>query len=287
MQRLQLEHVDRRPCLQLLQQLQEQHLRCIPFENIDVVLGQSVSMASSDVQVKLLGRRGGYCFEQNTLMADALQMLGFTVQPLLARVRWNKAADVATAFTHMVLRVQCPQDSETDASRNSVLSYLVDVAFGGIGPLSPLVLGQGPKVQTDTEGCNYVVKEEELYTTVSWITTKSAESHAQPLDLYMFKNESALQVDLMMSNWWSCTHPSARFVSSFFVAKVVGDERHHILNGSYVIRRRDGSSSSECIGSSGSSTMSCDGNRRLQELLVDVFGIVVPDVPALYRYLHL
>jgi hypothetical protein len=60
--------------------------------------------------------------------------------------------------------------------------------------------------------------------------------------------------------------------------------RHYILNGSYVIRRRDGSSSSERIGSSSSSsTMSCDSNRRLQQLLVDVFGIVVPDVPALYR----
>ena len=29
--------------------------------------------------------------------------------------------------------------------------------------------------------------------------------------------------------------------------------------------------------------MNSDGNRRLQQLLVDVFGIVVPDVPALYR----
>ncbi len=108
LQRLQLEHVDRRPCLQLLQRLQEQHLRCIPFENIDVVLGQSVSMASSDVQGKLLGCRGGYCFEQNTLMADALQMLGFTVQPPLLtttpniRIKHRSCAGTATACTRQV-----------------------------------------------------------------------------------------------------------------------------------------------------------------------------------------
>ncbi len=84
------------------------------------------------------------------------------------------------------------------------------------------------------------------YTTVSWITSKAecdstlsshithhtSTSHVtrhtappQPHDLYAFKNEAALPVDLELSNWWSCSHPSARFVSSFFVARVVGDER--------------------------------------------------------------
>ena len=56
--------------------------------------------------------------------------------------------------------------------------------------------------------------------------------------------------------------------------------RHHILNGTYVIRRRDGSSSSEAISSSGGG----GGRQRLLQLLADVFGIVAPDVPALYRW---
>jgi len=94
--------------------------------------------------------RGGYCFEHNTLMMDALRAIGFGVQPLLARVRWNKAADAQTTFTHVVLRVTWPLQSDDDASQaaaaapssSSSPAYLVDVAFGGIGPLSPLVLGQ-------------------------------------------------------------------------------------------------------------------------------------------------
>ena len=31
-------------------------------------------------------KRGGYCFEQNRLLLDALHALGFTARPLLARV---------------------------------------------------------------------------------------------------------------------------------------------------------------------------------------------------------
>ena len=125
--KLQMQHVNPRPSLQLLQRLQEQHLRCIPFENIDIVVGQRVSMALADVQHKLLQHdsaptppgeeagvsagRGGYCFEHNTLMMAALRAIGFVVEPLLARVRWNKDRDVQTTFTHMALRVTwqvCP-----------------------------------------------------------------------------------------------------------------------------------------------------------------------------------
>ena len=36
--------------------------------------------------------RGGYCWEQNTLLSMALEELGFDVVPLLCRVRWNKVA---------------------------------------------------------------------------------------------------------------------------------------------------------------------------------------------------
>ena len=37
-------------------------------------------------------------------------------------------------------------------------------------------------------------------------------------------------------NWFSCTFPTARFTTSFFACRIVGDERHHILNREYVVR---------------------------------------------------
>jgi N-hydroxyarylamine O-acetyltransferase len=157
--------------LLLLRQLQEQHLRCIPFENIDVVLGQRISMAPADVQCKLLHvssgsecGRGGYCFEHNTLMMLALKELGYVVQPLLARVRWNKSPDELTTFTHMLLRVSWLQDDEAAttsivpaSSPPSTPTYLVDVGFGGIGPLWPLALHQAA---THLPSCNESIFDE-------------------------------------------------------------------------------------------------------------------------------
>jgi N-hydroxyarylamine O-acetyltransferase len=79
--RIQLHRADLLPSLELLQQLQLQHLRHIPFENIDVVVGKRISMQAQDVQAKLLclqgaGGRGGYCFEHNSLLNHALVALG-------------------------------------------------------------------------------------------------------------------------------------------------------------------------------------------------------------------
>jgi hypothetical protein len=69
------------------------HSRAIAFENIDVVRGKTISMARDDVEKKLVDDlRGGYCWEQNTLLSMALEELGFDVVPLLCRVRWNKVA---------------------------------------------------------------------------------------------------------------------------------------------------------------------------------------------------
>ncbi len=62
---------------------------------------------------------------------------------------------------------------------------------------------------------------------------------------------------------WSCTYPAARFVTSFFVALVIGDDRHHILNNSYVIRKKDGSSESTPIVS----------KEQLLAILDSIFGL--------------
>jgi arylamine N-acetyltransferase len=118
-------------------------------------------------------------------------------------------------------------------------------------------------------------------------------------DLFLVRNEPAYVIDLEMSNFWSCAHPTviaavhvcaclenlpecirtgaqARFVTSFFVSRVIGEDRHHILNGAYVVRRRDGTSVSTPIAD----------EAQLRELLDRVFDIAVPaDARGLGRYL--
>ncbi len=53
------------PTLETLAKVQLAHLQSIPFENLDVVLRESIAMGPEAVRDKLLARRrGGYCFEQ-------------------------------------------------------------------------------------------------------------------------------------------------------------------------------------------------------------------------------
>jgi len=63
------------------------HTATIPFENIDVLLGRPPKLDLVSLQRKMIaGGRGGYCFEQNTLLLGGLCALGFRVTGLIARV---------------------------------------------------------------------------------------------------------------------------------------------------------------------------------------------------------
>ena len=67
-----------------------------------------MSLELRDLERKLVaGRRGGYCFEQNLLLAAALEGLGAEVELLLARVRVGAAPGVTRPRSHLVLHVRC------------------------------------------------------------------------------------------------------------------------------------------------------------------------------------
>ena len=91
--RIGLKHAPLKADLSTLALVMAAHSRAIAFENIDVMRGKTISMARGDVEKKLVDDlRGGYCWEQNTLLSMALEEIGFDVVPLLCRVRWNKVA---------------------------------------------------------------------------------------------------------------------------------------------------------------------------------------------------
>src|SRR5437763_9316343 len=95
---------ERAPSFSTLARLQRAHATTIPFENLDIHLGLPIRIDLASVAAKLIeARRGGYCFEQNTLFAAALEALGFSVSRLAARVRLGQMQ--VTARTHMILAV--------------------------------------------------------------------------------------------------------------------------------------------------------------------------------------
>src|SRR5690349_15099497 len=113
----------RLPTRRVLEGLHLAHTTHVPFENLDILLGRPIRLDLDSLQAKLVrDRRGGYCFEQNTLFAAGLEQMGFAVTRLAARVRFG--ASRLLPRTHMLLRV----DVEGEP-------FLADVGFGGSGLL--------------------------------------------------------------------------------------------------------------------------------------------------------
>jgi N-hydroxyarylamine O-acetyltransferase len=115
------------PSADALRSLHDAHVRAIPFENVDVVLGTHRGLGLDVIGDKLVRRhRGGYCYEHALVFAAVLERLGYPVQRRIARGQPHRAGP----RTHMMLTVPA---NEVD--------YLVDVGFGA-GMLYPMPLWQ-------------------------------------------------------------------------------------------------------------------------------------------------
>lgn len=83
---------DLRPDAETLKALHRAHDVAIPFENLAIHIGgpgeMPIRLDLESLMDKLVRRkRGGYCFEQNSLLLTALAAIGFTVTPFEPRVR--------------------------------------------------------------------------------------------------------------------------------------------------------------------------------------------------------
>jgi len=118
------------PNFDTLAALQEAHVCSVPFENLDVQLGRSLSIRVEDAYEKIvLNSRGGWCYEQNGLFGWALSEIGFAVTRVAASVMRDQRGEASTA-SHLCLLVR---------STDLKIKHLVDVGFGG-SMIKPIVL---------------------------------------------------------------------------------------------------------------------------------------------------
>ena len=111
--------------------LQQAQMRAIVFENIDPLLGRTPDLSPEAIWDKLvLARRGGYCFELNSLLGQALDAMGFSARRVMARVRMG--APVGGPRSHLAFLVTL------DGAE-----WLVDAGFGGPGPVGPVAIANG------------------------------------------------------------------------------------------------------------------------------------------------
>ncbi|HTN77763.1 MAG TPA: arylamine N-acetyltransferase [Pirellulaceae bacterium] len=213
----------REPTLANLQAIHLAHATQVPFENLDILLGKSIKIDLPSLQQKIVQqRRGGYCFEQNLLLAAVLEQLGFRVTRLSARVRFM--VQHVLPRTHTVLKV------EIDGQ-----SWLADVGFGGWGLLQPIAL-QTEELQRQFLW-QYRLRREGDY----WVL--SAPVPETWIDLYAFTMEPHLPVDYEPANWFVSTHPDSIFVRGIIAQRALPEERWLLRGHELTVVRAGGQES--------------------------------------------
>lgn len=82
-----------------LASVQDAHIRAIPFENFDLLMGRGVSVEPGDIFERLVtDRRGGYCFTTNTLLDAGLRHLGFGTWASTPACIWDGSSSARPAL---------------------------------------------------------------------------------------------------------------------------------------------------------------------------------------------
>lgn len=230
-----------------LQELHRAHALAIPFENLDILLGRRIRLDVDSLQAKLVdARRGGYCFEQNTLFGAALEALGFGVTPHTARVRMGRTDP--SPRTHMVLEVQAQGER-----------WLADVGFGGGGLIDPLPFGDENPVPQGAWSFR-LQREGDLHI-VRWSQPDGWQ------DLYAFDLEPQPAIDFEVGNHFTSTWPESPFVTNIRVQRPGLEQRLGLSREEFVVTRPDGEE-----------RIPVTSNEQLLKILADRFDLrLAPD----------
>ena len=181
------------PDFPTLRELHRAHATTIPFENLDIQLGLPIDLALDSLERKIVReRRGGYCFEHNSLLLAVLRAIGFSTVACEARV--SDGGPAVTPRTHMLLVV--PLDAD---------AWLCDVGFGGTTPLEPVPL-DGTAVEQG--GTRYRVSARDSARLLQ------ADRGDGWTDLYAFEVAARHAIDFDVANWYTSTHPQSGFVKT-------------------------------------------------------------------------
>ena len=224
------------------------HMSRIPFENLDVLLRRRIRLDLDGVQGKLVGaRRGGYCFEHGTLLAAALERLGFHPVRHIARVVLELPRDQA-ARTHMFLSVALAEGT-----------FVLDPGFGALAPHIPVPVSNGSEAPTGRE-THWLARDE-----AGW--TLRARTSETIVDCWFSPFERDNLVDFEMGNHYTSSHPASGFVNRIMMRALVAGGRVSVLNRGVSHVRAGGSESFQLADRS-----------ALRALLAEHFGIDLPEV---------
>ena len=192
------------------------HVHSIAYEDLDIHLGREIRLDLASLVAKMVDRRrGGYCYEHNTLFAAVLEAHGHRVTRCLGRVRLGDPTSPRPA-THMVLLVD---------------GQVLDVGFGGATPIGPVPL----------DG-------EATYGPWTWRTERTSTPEGEgawvvrlfDMALYTFTDAPRHAVDYLAPNHYSSTHPRSLFTQHVIAQRWEADRQVGLVGLQLTERLADG-----------------------------------------------
>lgn len=207
--------------LEGLQKLQDSHMRHVPFENLDVILRRPLDLSVTALFEKIITqKRGGYCFELNTLYGALLKDIGFTPVPMMARVWLRNPSDVPPR-THLVNRVKIGTED-----------WVSDVGFGGRAARLPLKMEDGYEID-DGDGRIRILADPDFGYRISRLQDGIWS------DQYTVEPAAAHKSDILSGNHWTENHPESFFRHGIGVGLFTKTGRTSFYGGVLIRRGQD------------------------------------------------
>ncbi|EQB39456.1 hypothetical protein M947_05540 [Sulfurimonas hongkongensis] len=192
----------------------KKHLQSLYFCNIPVLLGDEISLELKAIVQKMIEeKKGGYCFEHNKLIYEALKYFGFEVEAPFARVLNNQKVDVPKTHRFTLLSFRGER-------------YIVDAGFSFMSPNSAIRFGDTP-TKTIFER-DYIVKELDANNFELTMLRKEG-----PYTLYSFDLTKHNEQDFEMGHFYSSKHKDAPFVNNLVLSKITDKKIYSLKNNSY------------------------------------------------------
>jgi len=235
------------PSLAFLADITRRHVDAFAFASIGPRLGDDLPLDLEALFDRIVVRgRGGYCFEQNGLLFDVLDELGFNPRVQLARVIYNRTT--LPGLTHRVTIVDLDGHP-----------YVADVGFGPLGPPHPVPLPGLDQVDQQFRVAEPHPGEHHMQTRVD----------GEWFSLYRFQLGPYGQADCELGHFYSHRHPDATFVNHLVASRILDGEVRSLRNRGYRIMRAEGDIETDIVDAA-----------QLKRLLEQDFGLLVTDDEA-------
>ena len=199
-----------------LRELHYQHLVTVPFEDLSIHHNQPIDLDVNKLYQKVIvNKRGGFCYELNSLFYHLLTHLGYETTIISARI-FDEEGKPGPEYDHMALLVHFDEP------------WLCDVGFGDLF-LSPIRVQCG-EVQFDGRKWFKVERNGDEYVLLESKDQKRFEKK------YLFTLKPKKIPEFYEQCLWKQEHPNSYFVKNKICTIPTSDGRKTLFNTKYIVK---------------------------------------------------